>query len=105
MLSSNVHLPVSEIDIADFKRHELFPSQGPIVGEKQHHLIAKPFFFEAAQEALPLLIGGKPRELVVMGKKPSVTDAAKGFARHVMASAHRIILAELLFDEGITEQA
>ena len=47
----------------------------------------------------------KPWKFVVMGKEPSVTNAAKSFSRHVMASAHRVVLAELLLDEGIAEQA
>ena len=47
----------------------------------------------------------KPWKFVVMGKEPSVTGTAKGFSRHIIASTNRVILAELLLDEGIAKQA
>src|SRR2546423_14706487 len=57
------------------------------------------------QQVLPLLIGGQPRQGVILGKQATGARPTERLARHIVAATDRVILAQVLLNKRVTKQA
>src|SRR5438874_7030483 len=57
------------------------------------------------QQVLPLLIGGQPRQGVILGKQATGARPTERLARHIVTATDRVILAQVLLNKRVTKQA